>query len=135
MYTHETKIRVRYAETDKMGFVYYGNYAAYYEVARVEAFRTLNYPYREMEEEGVGMPVLEMSINYHKPGRYDNLLTVKLIVSEMPRTRIRFQYEVKNESNELINTGDTVLAFMSMNTGRSVKMPDRLKNSIAPFFN
>lgn len=134
MYIHENQIRVRYAETDKMGFVYYGNYPAYYEVARVEAFRALDFPYKEMEDEGVGMPVLDMSIKYHGPGKYDDLLTVKLIVPEMPRARIRFLYEIRNESGDLINTGETILAFMNMETGRPVKMPERLKNSIAPFF-
>lgn len=135
MYSFETHIRVRYADTDKMGFAYYGNYPKYYEVARVEAFRALDYPYKEMEEEGVGMPVLDLSIKYHKPGKYDDLLTVKVIVPEMPRARIKFLYEVTNESGELINTGETILAFMHLKTGRPVKMPGRLKNAIAPFFN
>ena len=134
MYIHENKIRVRYAETDKMGFVYYGNYPAYYEVARVEAFRALNFPYKEMEDEGVGMPVLDLSIKYHRPGKYDDLLTIKLIVPEMPRARIKFLYEIRNETDELVNTGETILAFMNMETGRPVKMPERLKNSMLPFF-
>ena len=134
MYTFETKIRVRYADTDKMGFAYYGNYPAYYEVARVESFRALEYPYREMEDAGIGMPVLDLAIKYHKPAKYDDLLTVKVIVPEMPRARIKFQYEVTNEEGELINTGETILAFMQLATGRPVKMPERLKNSIAPFF-
>lgn len=134
MYTHETQIRVRYADTDKMGFAYYGNYPTYYEVGRVEAFRALDYPYREMEDAGVGMPVLDMSIKYHRPAKYDDLLTVKVIVPEMPRARIKFQYEVTNGEGELINTGETILAFMNLETGRPVKMPERLKNSIAPFF-
>ena len=134
MYIHETQIRVRYADTDKMGFAYYGNYPKFYEVGRVEAFRALDYPYKEMEETGVGMPVLDMSIKYHRPAKYDDLLTVKVIVPEMPRARIRFEYEITNEVGELLNTGDTVLAFMQLETGRPVKMPERLKNAIAPFF-
>jgi len=134
MYSFETQIRIRYADTDKMGFAYYGNYPTYYEVARVEAFRALNYPYREMENEGVGMPVLDLSIKYHRPAKYDDLLTVKVIVPEMPRARIKFIYEVTNEHGELINTGETILAFMHLETGRPVKMPERLKSAIAPFF-
>ena len=134
MYSFETPIRVRYADTDKMGFAYYGNYPKYYEVARVEAFRALKFPYKEMEGSGVGMPVLDLSIKYHRPAKYDDLLTVKVIVSEMPRARIKFLYEVTNESGELINTGETTLAFMHLETGRPVKMPERLKNAIAPFF-
>ncbi|MEQ9466208.1 MAG: thioesterase family protein [Ekhidna sp.] len=134
MYTHETHIRVRYAETDKMGFVYYGNYPAYYEVARVEGFRALGFPYSEMEDAGVGMPVLDLSIKYHGPAKYDDLLTIKLIIPEMPRARMRFLYEIRNEAGDLVNTGETILAFMNMETGRPVKMPERMKESIAPFF-
>ncbi len=134
MYSFETKIRVRYADTDKMGFAYYGNYPKYYEIARVEAFRALEYPYKEMENGGVGMPVLDLKINYHKPAKYDDLLTVKVIVPEMPRARILFQYEVTNEAGELINTGETTLAFMQLQSGRPVKMPEKMKNAIAPYF-
>lgn len=134
MYIHETQIRVRYADTDKMGFAYYGNYPKFYEIGRVEAFRALDYPYKEMEESGVGMPVLDMSIKYHRPAKYDDLLTVKVIVPEMPRARIRFEYEIHNESGELLNTGETVLAFMHLETGRPVKMPERMKNAMAPYF-
>ena len=127
-------MRVRYADTDKMGFAYYGNYPKYYEVARVEAFRALQYPYKEMEDEGVGMPVLDLSIRYLKPAKYDDLLTVKVMVPEMPRARIKFLYEVTNEANELVNTGETTLAFMQLETGRPVKMPVRLREAIEPFF-
>ncbi|MDE0471317.1 MAG: thioesterase family protein [Ekhidna sp.] len=134
MYTFETQLRVCYADTDKMGFAYYGNYPKYYEIARVEAFRALDYPYKEMEDSGVGMPVLDLLIKYHKPAKYDDLLTVKVSIPEMPRARIKFEYRVINETCELINTGETVLAFMHLNTGRPVKMPEQLKNAIAPFF-
>jgi len=134
MYTHETHVRVRYAETDKMGFVYYGNYPAYYEVARVEGFRALGFPYREMEEAGIGMPVLTMNVKYHGPAKYDDLLTIKLIIPEMPRARMKFLYEIRNEEGKLVNSGETILAFMNMETGRPVKMPERMKDSISPFF-
>ena len=134
MYTHETKIRVRYAETDKMGFVYYGNYPAYYEVARVEGFRALGFPYKEMEDAGIGMPVLTLQVKYHGPAKYDDLLTIKLMIPEMPRARMRFLYEIRNEAGELVNSGETILAFMNMETGRPVKMPERMKASISPFF-
>lgn len=134
MYTHETHIRVRYADTDKMGFAYYGNYPKYYEIARVEGFRALGFPYKEMEEAGVGMPVLTLSVKYHGPAKYDDMLTVKLIIPEMPRARMKFLYEITNEEGKLINTGETILAFMNMETGRPVKMPERMKESISPFF-
>ncbi len=134
MYRFETQFRVRYADTDKMGFAYYGTYPKYYEIARVEAFRALNYTYKEMEDHGVGMPVLEMAIKYHKPAKYDDLLTIKVVVPEMPRARIKFEYEIINEDKKLINTGETTLAFMLLESGRPVKMPEKLKAAIAPFF-
>ncbi|NQZ75637.1 MAG: acyl-CoA thioesterase [Ekhidna sp.] len=134
MFTFETTVRVRYADTDKMGFCYYGNYPKFYEIARVEGFRSLGFPYSEMEEAGVGMPVLTMNIKYHGPAKYDDLLTLRLIIPEMPRARMTFLYEIRNEEGKLINTGETVLAFMNMHTGRPVKMPERMQKSISPFF-
>jgi acyl-CoA thioester hydrolase len=134
MYQHEMQIRVRYAETDQMGFVYYGNYATYYEVARVEAFRALGFPYKQMEEEGVGMPVLDMQIKYHGPAKYDDLLTIKLTIAEEPRARIVFEYEIRNETGKVINTGMTTLAFMNMQSGRPVKIPENMLNLLKPHF-
>ncbi len=134
MYSHKIQVRVRYADTDKMGFAYYGNYPRYYEIARVESFRALGYSYKEMEESGVGMPVLDLSIKYLAPAKYDDLLTIKLIIPEMPRARMRFLYEIRNEDGKLLNTGETILAFMNMETGRPVKMPERMHDAISPFF-
>jgi acyl-CoA thioester hydrolase len=134
MYTHEIQLRVRYSDTDKMGFCYYGNYPKFYEIARVESFRSMGYPYKEMEEGGVGMPVLDMSIKYHAPAKYDDLLTIKLIIPEAPRARVLFRYEIRNEEGILLNTGETTLAFMNMETGRPVKMPQRMKDLMAPYF-
>ncbi|MEO1253796.1 MAG: thioesterase family protein [Bacteroidota bacterium] len=134
MYIHEIQLRVRYADTDKMGFAYYGNYPRYYEIARVESFRALGFPYKEMEDTGIGMPVLDLSIKYHAPAKYDDLLSIRLVIPEMPRARMKFLYEVRNEEEKLINTGETILAFMNMQNGRPVKMPERMRLSIAPFF-
>ncbi len=116
MFTSETQIRVRYAETDQMGYVYYGNYAMYFEVARVEAMRSANFSYREMEENGVMMPVLESHFRYLKPGKYDELLTIKTVIPDLPGVRIRFEYQVYNESEELITEGWTTLAFLKKKT-------------------
>lgn len=134
MYTHEIQLRVRYADTDKMGFCYYGNYPKFYEIARVESFRTIGYPYKEMEDSGVGMPVLDLNIKYHAPAKYDDLLTIKLIIPQEPRARILFQYEIRNEEGKLLNTGETTLAFMNMETGRPVKMPQRMQDLLSPYF-
>lgn len=134
MYQHELAIRVRYAETDQMGYVYYGNYATYYEVARVEAFRELGFPYKNLEEMGIGMPVLSLKVNYHAPAKYDDLLTITVSIPEQPRARIRFVYEIKNQDARLINSGETELVFINMETGRPVRMPVVLASLLEPHY-
>ncbi len=135
MLTQEVQIRVRYAETDQMGYVYYGNYATYYEVARVESLRNIGFSYRLMEEEGVMMPVAECKSKYIRPAKYDDLLTVKITVDEMPSKRIKFKYEIFNELEKLINVGETTLAFVDMKNGRSCEAPDSVIMVLKPFFN
>jgi acyl-CoA thioester hydrolase len=135
MYQNSTEIRVRYAETDQMGFVYYGNYAAYYEVARVEALRALGISYRIMEENGVIMPVLENRSKYIRPAKYDDLLTVKLILKKMPDSRITFEYEVFNEEKKLINLGSTILVFIDKESGKPIMAPDVILDVLKPYFN
>ena len=103
MFIHKTKIRVRYAETDQMGYAYYGNYATYFEVARVEALRSLNFSYKQLEKDGVMLPVLEFGIKYFKPGFYDDELTIKTMISELPSARIKFDYETYNSEGVLLN--------------------------------
>ena len=134
MYTFETSVRVRYAETDQMGYVYYGNYAMYYEVARVESFRNLGFAYKELEEQGVMMPVLEHYSKFLKPGRYDERLTIKVRIPEMPGVRIRFEYEIFNEKDEHIQTGWTLLVFINMENGRPVKAPTHMVELLKPYF-
>jgi acyl-CoA thioester hydrolase len=135
MYTFETKIRVRYADTDQMGYVYYGNYAAYYEVGRVEAFRSLGLSYKELEASGIMMPVMELKVNYHKPARYDDLLTIKVSIPEFPKARIRYVYELYNEAGELVNTGETTLVFLDIKMNRPVRLPEVMKNKLNKFYN
>jgi len=134
MYQHEIDVRVRYAETDQMGYVYYGNYATYYEVARVEAFRALGFPYKDLEAMGVGMPVLSLNVKYHHPAKYDDHLKVKVTIPDKPRARIRFHYEVTNQEEKLINTGETELVFINMENGRPVRMPQVLADLLEPHF-
>lgn len=134
MFQSETQIRVRYAETDQMGYVYYGNYAQYYEVARVEALRTLGMSYRELEEAGIMMPVRDMKCRFIRPGRYDELLTLRCIIKELPSTRMQFYYEVINSEGVLINEGETTLVFVKAETMRPISCPDRLFNRMKPFF-
>ena len=97
MYTSETKVRVRYSETDMMGYCYYGNYASYFEVARVEAIRQLGFSYKKMEDDGIALPVLEFSIKYFKPAFYDDELRIETTITEIPKARIHFTYKTLNE--------------------------------------
>lgn len=116
-----------------MGFVYYGIYPLYYETGRTEMMRHLGFTYRKMEEMGIIMPVISMNCNYHKPARYDDLLTVRTIVRKMPETRILFDYEIYNESNELLNAGQTTLVFVDRDRGRPVKIPEFLKSVLEKY--
>jgi acyl-CoA thioester hydrolase len=134
MLTKEIDIRVRYAETDQMGYVYYGNYATYYEVARVECLRSLGFSYKLLEEQGVIMPVVENSSKYIRPAKYDDLLTIKVFVKEMPAKRIIFEYEIYNERKKLINLGKTTLAFVEMKSGKACEAPETIVTLLNPFF-
>lgn len=134
MFIHETKIRVRYGETDQMGYMYYGNYAEFYEVGRVEMLRSLNMTYKSMEDAGVMMPVLEMRCKYMKPARYDEEITVKVILEKMPGVKIHFRYEFYNEQNEFIHEGETTLAFIDMKKNRPCLPPADFQERLKAFF-
>ena len=135
MYLSETKVRVRYAETDKMSYVYYGNYASYFEVARVEALRDLGMSYRQMEEEGFMLPVLEYKVKYFKPALYDDLLTIRTKIPVMPLVRIVFQYEIFNAENTLLTSAETTLVFIERSSGRPCKAPAELLSKLASYYN
>ncbi|MBP7166984.1 MAG: acyl-CoA thioesterase [Bacteroidia bacterium] len=135
MYLSETKVRVRYAETDKMSYVYYGNYASYFEVARVEALRDLGMSYRQMEEEGFMLPVLEYKVKYFKPALYDDLLTIRTKIPVMPSVRIVFQYEIFNAENTLLTSAETTLVFIERSSGRPCKAPAELLSKLASYYN
>jgi acyl-CoA thioester hydrolase len=134
MYISETTVRVRYAETDKMGYVYYGNYTHYYEVGRVEAMRSLGTSYKEMEDNGIMLPVYTCNLKYMKPAIYDDLLIIKTIIREMPTLKITFEYEIYNEKNELLNTGNTTLVFINMSTNRPCRAPESFIDRIKKYF-
>ena len=134
MYISETTIRVRYAETDKMGYVYYGNYTQYYEVGRVEALRALGSSYKDMEDNGVMLPVYTCNIKYLKPALYDDLLIIKTIIREIPTVKISFEYEIYNQKNELINKANTVLVFIDKATNRPCTAPSSFLEKIKMFF-
>ncbi len=127
-------IRVRYADTDQMGFVYYGNYAKYYEIARVELFRNIGLTYKSLEEMGIGMPVIEMKTNFIMPAKYDEKLVVNIKIPELPKLKITFFYEIFNDKNELINTGETILTFINLLTGKPKRVPSIMKDKLSKYF-
>ncbi len=131
MYSFETSIRVRYAETDQMGYVYYGNYAAYYEVARVEMLRNVGWPYRSLEEKGIMMPVTELHTEYIRPAHYDEKLKIRVMVSQMPSVRIRFDYEIYNEGGDLVNRGYTTLVFVDMQKNKPCRAPQEFLDKLS----
>ena len=134
MYITESEIRVRYGETDKMGYVYYGNYPLYYEVARTDMIKKLGLSYSKMEESGIIMPVASLSVKYIRPAFYDDLLTIKCMVKNLPEMRIVFEYEVFNEQGKLINTGETVLVFVDNTTKKPTQIPSDLLNELKKHF-
>lgn len=123
MYSFETKLRVRYSETDKMGYCYYGNYASYFEVGRVETLRSIGVSYKEMEDEGILLPVVSFEIKYIKPAFYDDELTVRTTIQEIEGVKIKFLYETFNNKNEKLNFGETVLVFVDAKTMRPMRAP------------
>jgi acyl-CoA thioester hydrolase len=134
MYQSEVQVRVRYAETDQMGYVYYGNYASYFEVARVETLRNLGFSYRTIEADGIILPVLSYSIKYIKPAYYDDLLTIKTVIKDIPLARIKFDYETYNEKDELINIADTTLVFINKLTNKPCAAPADFLAALKKFF-
>lgn len=134
MFQNATKLRVRYGETDQMGYMYYGNYAEFFEVGRVEMLRSLGLTYSGMEASGIMMPVLEMKCKYLKPARYDEEITINVIMDKMPGVKIHFRYELFNERNELIHIGETLLAFINMKTNRPCLPPTDFLEKLKPFF-
>ncbi len=134
MFMHECTARVRYAETDQMGFVYYGRYAELFEVGRVEAMRALGFPYRALEDAGVLLPVRSLSIEYHRPARYDDLLTIRTTITSPPEARIVFRYAVLNEQGALLCDGETTLVFVDRATMRPRRAPQDLVQALAPHF-
>ena len=120
---NETQLRVRYGETDQMGVVYHGNYVQYFEVGRLEWLRALDISYKKMEEDGVMLPVISLSIKYKKSACYDDVINVKTQLVKMPTASIEFEYEITNEIGEILATANTVLAFINMSTNKPMRCP------------
>ncbi len=131
MKIHEYTVRVRYSETDQMGVVYHGNYAAYFEMGRVEWLRNMGVSYKWMEDNGVMLPVVSLTMNYKKPARYDDLITVRTIFKSQTSVKIEFDYEIYNEKQELLTIANSVLVFVDMKIGRPMLPPDYVLDKIS----
>ncbi len=134
MYTSETRLRIRYAETDPMGYAYYGYYAMYYEVARVESLRQLGMTYKELEALGTMMPVLENHSKYYSPALYDDEIKVVTFIRNKPSVRIKFEYDIYNGEGKLIHQGETLLAFVRKKNGKPCRPPEGFMELLHPYF-
>ncbi len=123
-YSFSTKLRVRYGETDQMGYCYYGNYAQYFEVGRVETLRNCGMSYKNLEDHGIMLPVSEYSVKYLAPAFYDDELTIKTTITELSGARIYFNYEIFNSNDKLISTAQTILVFVNKADMRPIQAPD-----------
>lgn len=134
MLIHDTQIRVYYEDTDKMGVVYYGNYPRYYEIGRTELIRSLGISYKEMEESGIMLPASSLHINYIKSAYYDDLLTIRTIIEKLPQVKFVLWTEIYNEKGDLINQGETVLAFFNQKTGKPCRVPQYFIDKLGSHF-
>ena len=134
-FNHSWQVRVRYGETDQMGFVYYGVYAQYYEVARVEMMRSVGILYAELEKSHhLWMPVMNMQVRFLRPARYDDLLTIQTTVPTLPQKDIRFRYEIRNESGVLLNGALVQLCFLDSGTQKRIDAPDFITQPLQMYF-
>ena len=135
MISHDTQIRVLYRDTDKMGVVYHANYIAFYEAARTEMFRAIGLPYTELEAQGIVMPIVEVESKYKAPAFYDQLLTVRATLKELPVVRCSIEYEVYDEQCKLLNTGKTVLGYVNVERQRPCRAPKEFIDELQKYFN
>jgi acyl-CoA thioester hydrolase len=134
MYCTETAIRVRYGETDRMGYLYYGHYPEYFEVARTDMIRSLGLSYKEMEDKGIILPVRNLTIDYKIPALYDELLQVKACLMDFPEVKLNIDYEIINMQQELICKGNTVLVFVDAGSRRLRRAPDFFLEAVRKYF-
>jgi len=134
MIENKITFRIRYGETDQMGYAHHGNYPQYFEMGRIELLRSLDISYKKMEEEGLILPVHSINTRFFKPAKYDDTVTLKTYLKKIPAARILFEYEIYNEKKELITSGNTTLVFVDTSKNRPVKIPQELLKKITPFF-
>ena len=131
MFSNTTKLRIRYSETDQMGYCYYGNYAQFFEIGRVETLREIGVSYKDLESRGIMLPVIDLTVKYIRPALYDDLIEIKTSLKKMPKARIEFDYEIYNEKKELLTTASTTLVFISSETMKPIQAPQDLLDKIA----
>jgi len=134
MLSNEIQIRVRYCEVDRMGYLHHGNYAIYFEEGRTELIRKLGLTYREMEDQGILLPVRELFIRYHKPALYDDKTTIKTSLIKSPSARLEFEYQMMNSAGELLSEAKTTLVFVDAESRKPIRVPDFFDKLIAPYF-
>ena len=134
MYVTEAQVRVRYGESDRMGYAYYGNYPLYYEVGRTEMLRNLGLTYKELEDDGIILPVINLQSNYLSAAFYDDLLIIKTYLKELPAVRIKFEYEIYNEKGEKLNFGETTLVFTDAKTLKPRRPPAYFLEKVMKYF-
>jgi acyl-CoA thioester hydrolase len=133
--THQISFRVRYGETDQMGVVHHGNYALYFEMARIEWLRELGVSYKAMEESGIALPVVNLTVNYRKPLFYDDDLTVTTRLKGLPTATIKFEFEIQNQNKELCSTAEVTLVFLNNSTRKPMRCPQELLERIQASYN
>lgn len=133
MIQFETSVRIRYGETDRMGYAYYGNYASYFEVARVEMLRSLGITYKKLEDDGILLPVAEFAIKYYAPAYYDDILRIVTSIEELPAVRMKFRYKTYREE-KLLNEASTDLVFVDARSGKPIRCPADVLNLLQPQF-
>jgi len=133
--THQISFRVRYGETDQMGVVHHGNYALYFEMARIEWLRELGVSYKAMEESGIALPVVNLTVNYRKPLFYDDELAVTTRLKGLPTATIKFEFEIQNQNKELCSTAEVTLVFLNNSTRKPMRCPQELLERIQASYN
>lgn len=135
IFKHQFQVRVRYSETDQMGYVYYGNYTQYFELGRVEAMRAMGIRYADLENKHkIWMPVVSMQVRYLRPARYDELLDIHTCVKEPHNDQIRFDTEIYNEEQKLLNAAHVILCFWDAQAGKKISIPDFVLQQMKNYF-
>ena len=131
--SHDISIRVRYSETDRMGYCYHGNYATYFEIGRVEALRAIGVVYKSLEDQGILLPVVSLEINYKLPAKYDDLLRLKTSLTGIGASTLSFEYQLFNQDEALLTTGKTTLVFVNSTTAKPIRIPEWILLQLLPY--